>query len=176
MTAGWLSGLDLWGRLRSRRPAGRVSISRLERLRMDEDSERPHRVHRSRPPQVRVPPIEAAPDCPRPGRADGWSAVQPESATRSSLTPRLLEMLAYWRIYAERCAARYTISKQDRLQLRAQKLGLALVNNAYRDAVNGSISYRALARDVVVSLIARPGQSGYAESLLSTSSVRDDTP
>lgn len=83
--------------------------------------------------------------------------------------PRLLEMLAYWRIYAERCAARYTISKQDSPQLRAQKLGLALLNHAYRDAVNGSISYRALALDLVVSLIARPGQSSYAESLLSTS-------
>ena len=90
--------------------------------------------------------------------------------------PRLLEMLAYWRIYAERCAARYTISKEDRLQLRAQKLGLALVNNAYRDAVNGSVSYHAVALDLIVSLIARPGQSGYAESLLSTSSILGDTP
>jgi len=89
---------------------------------------------------------------------------------------RLVEMLTYWRIYAERCAARYTISKQDTLRLRAQKLSTALVNNAYRDAVNGSMSYRTLALDLVVSLIARPGQSGYAESLLATGSARADTP
>ena len=89
---------------------------------------------------------------------------------------RLVEMLAYWRTYAERCAARYTISKQDTLRLRAQKLRMALANNAYRDAVNGSMSYRTLALDLVVSLIARPGQTGYAESLLSASSTRGDTP
>ena len=89
--------------------------------------------------------------------------------------PRLLEMLAYWRIYAERCAARYTISTQDTPQLRARKLGLALVSHAYRDAVNGSISYRELGRDLVVSLIARSGQSSYAESLLSTKSGRGVT-
>ena len=88
--------------------------------------------------------------------------------------PRLLEMLAYWRIYVERCAARYAISKQDTLQLRAQKLRVALVDNAYRDAVTGSISYRSLAIDLVASLIARPGQGDYAESMLSARSFGDD--
>lgn len=92
---------------------------------------------------------------------------------QSRLTPlpsrrRLIEMLAYWTVFEERCAARYSITQQDNRDLRALQLGRALINHAYRDAVDGSISYRTVAQDLIVSLVARPGQRDYAEALLSS--------
>jgi glycosyltransferase involved in cell wall biosynthesis len=92
------------------------------------------------------------------------------SRLRSLPAPhRLIEMLAYWRVFEERCAARHSITQQDKWDLRAQQMGYALANHAYRSAVDGSVSYRHLAQDLLVSLLARPGQSDHAEALLLTS-------
>jgi glycosyltransferase involved in cell wall biosynthesis len=97
------------------------------------------------------------------------SLLSNQSRLAALPSPRpLLEMLAYWTVFEERCAARYSITQQDNRDLRARRLGHALVNDAYRNAVDGSICFRTLVQDLLVSLVARPGQREYAEALLSS--------
>ena len=79
---------------------------------------------------------------------------------------RLLEMLAYWTVFEERCAARFTIIERDRPDQRFRAVTRAFTQCAYRGAVDGSICYRTLAEDLVVSLLARPGQRQLAEALV----------
>jgi len=79
---------------------------------------------------------------------------------------RALEMLAYWTVFEQRCAARYRIVERDRLDQRLRRLTRAVTDHTYRNAVDGSVCYRTLAEDLVVSMLARPGQPQLARALL----------
>lgn len=84
---------------------------------------------------------------------------------------RVLEMMGYWTRFEERCATRYAITHCDPRDQRLRRLGHAVLNHAYRSAVDGSVAYRTLAQDLLVSVVARPGQGAYAESLLAAEPV-----
>ena len=79
---------------------------------------------------------------------------------------RALEMLAYWTVFEERCAARYRIVEPDRVDQRIYRLTRAVGDHAYRSAVDGSVHYRTLVEDLAVSMLARPGQPQLASTLL----------
>lgn len=102
-------------------------------------------------------------------RVLGSMAADPSRLTTVPSSRRLIEMLAYWRLFEERCAARYAITQRDTWDQRLRPLGRAVANHAYRSAVHGSVDYRTFAVDVMVSILARPGQREYAESLLGAS-------
>jgi glycosyltransferase involved in cell wall biosynthesis len=86
---------------------------------------------------------------------------------------RALEMLAYWTVFEERCAARYRIVERDRMDQRLRRLTSAVADHTYRNAVDGSVSYRMLVEDAVVSMLARPGQPQLAAALLGTDPIPD---
>ena len=79
---------------------------------------------------------------------------------------RVLEMLSYWTLLEQRSAARYRIVERDRVDQRLRNLTRAVAEHTYRDTVNGSLSYRTLVEDLVVSMLARPGQPRLARALL----------
>ena len=89
--------------------------------------------------------------------------------SRLALLPsaaRATEMLTYWTIYADRCAARYGTLEEDRWPGRGRRLVGALGTGAYRDPVSGTMGYRELAQDLLVSVLAGRGQHQRATALL----------
>ena len=89
---------------------------------------------------------------------------------------RLTEMLDYWILYADRCAARYHIVEQDRWSGRLGRLFGALGAHAYRKPVDGTMVYREIAEDLVVCALAGRGQHERAKILLGSGRQPETAP
>ena len=78
---------------------------------------------------------------------------------------RVVTMRDHWATFEHRSAERYRVATADRRADRARNLVRAVFGHAYRHPVRGTLDIRMLARDLVVAMVARPGQQGDAERL-----------